>query len=76
MAFFKIFHDKSWTPSEVWQNCFDESTPITSVRRSITNLEKRGELEQTKEQREGFYGKPNYTWRLAKPKEYVQAQMF
>ena len=38
MAFFKKHKTKSWTPHEVWKICFTKSTPITSVRRSISDL--------------------------------------
>lgn len=39
--------------------------PITSIRRSITNLTKAGLLEKTREKREGPHGRPEYSWRLA-----------
>jgi Fe2+ or Zn2+ uptake regulation protein len=38
--------------------------PITSVRRSITNLTKSGKLEKTSIKRIGEYGQVNYTWRI------------
>ena len=38
--------------------------PITSVRRSITNLTKEGKLEKTLTKRNGVYGQKNYTWRV------------
>jgi hypothetical protein len=37
--------------------------PITSIRRSITNLTKEGKLVKTEVMRPGEYGKPNYAWR-------------
>jgi hypothetical protein len=72
---FKTHPELSFTPVDVHYNCFDESTPLTSVRRSITTLTKKGELQQTGEQREGLFGKKNYTWKLNAPKEYVQAEL-
>lgn len=87
LAFFKHYPDKTWTPVDVWQSCFDESTPITSVRRSMTNLSDdkdklgnpiRPELVQTDEQREGAFGRVNNTWKLnvTMPKNFVQGDLF
>lgn len=76
LAMFKVHPNLTFTPPDIHINCFDESTPITSVRRSITNLTKSGELEMTNEQREGQYGRKNYAWRLRQPKEFVQAKLF
>jgi len=38
--------------------------PITSIRRSITDLTKIGYLEKTNHKRNGDYGQPNYCWKL------------
>ena len=38
--------------------------PITSIRRSITNLTKSGRLEKTSIRRSGEYGQMNYTWKV------------
>jgi hypothetical protein len=54
------------TPDEVWQACFNNRTPITSVRRAITNLTTTGHLEKTDKQRPGMYGKKVYVWRYAR----------
>lgn len=40
------------------------STPLTSVRRSFSNLHKKGLIEKTGEMVKGDYGKPVNTWRL------------
>ena len=40
--------------------------PITSIRRSITNLTKSGRLEKTSIRRSGEYGQMNYTWKYSK----------
>lgn len=64
-AFFKLNPDKEFTPADVHQAIFDEATPITSTRRSITDLTKMGFLKQTSTKREGFYGASNYCWMLA-----------
>ena len=41
-----------------------KNTPITSIRRSITNLTKKGKLIKTKEQTMSLYGRPEYVWKL------------
>lgn len=40
-------------------------SPITSIRRAITDLTRKGELEKTDQKRKGAYETMNYTWRLA-----------
>lgn len=78
-AFFKAFPDKSFTPFDIqYLGIFDDNVPITSIRRAITNLEKRNVLEKTVEKREGGYGKDNYCWKLYIPKssDYVQGNLF
>lgn len=64
--FYKSNRNTAHSPSEVWKLCFDETTPITSVRRSITSLTKSGILLKTEIQDTGIYGKPEYKWRLNK----------
>jgi len=51
------------TPFEVQQAVLPGS-PITSVRRAVTNLTDQGVLRKTDHQKEGPYGDPNYTWTL------------
>ena len=79
-AFFKSFPDNSFTPFDImYVGIFDDNVPITSIRRAITNLEKKDILEKTTEQREGGYGKVNYCWKLKKPKTppvFVQEKLF
>jgi len=77
LLFFKANPNKSFTPFEVCQVVFNNSCPVTSVRRSITNLEHSGELVKLKERRNGDYGVLNYLWKL-KPSEklLVQASLF
>jgi len=38
--------------------------PITSIRRAITNLTKRGVLVKTDHKRRGRHGRPEYMWQL------------
>jgi hypothetical protein len=39
-------------------------TPLTSIRRSITNLTKHGLLERTNKKQIGAYGRSEFAWRL------------
>lgn len=59
-------HPGEWTPSEVWQRVNLPGVPLTSIRRSITNLTDWGYLERTDCQRQGLYGKPEGCWRVKK----------
>ena len=53
------------TPSDIHLNLFDESTPLTSVRRAITTLTNRDEvLVKTENQKIGIYGSKEYYWKL------------
>jgi predicted transcriptional regulator len=55
---------KSLSPSQAWQVYGNDEAPLTSIRRAITNLTKRGLLEQTVKQIEGVYGRPESVWTL------------
>jgi len=61
------------TPSEVHMNLFDEFTPLTSVRRAMSNLTGHGKLEKTSDKQNGIYGHPEYKWKL-KAKEKAEAE--
>ena len=52
------------TPSEVWLhfNKYENNVPITSIRRSITNLTSYNMLSKTGNKKEGIYGRPEYVW--------------
>ena len=65
----------SWTPSEV-NRVLLQNTPITSVRRSITNLTEAGLLVKTEEQRMGPYKRPEYVWRIRYENDPNQADLF
>lgn len=52
------------TPFEIQERLFPE-TPVTSVRRAITNLTDECVLEKTDHMKEGRFGQPNHTWTLA-----------
>ena len=53
------------TPSEVHGAFFTKDTPLTSIRRSMSNLTKAGYLVKTDTQVDGRYGRPEYRWNLA-----------
>lgn len=59
---FQIY--KQGTPSEVMKR-YDKrwpGIPITSIRRSLTNLTKEGKLIMTDQKFTGLYGKPEHLW--------------
>ena len=64
------------TPFQVQNiyNNFFRATPITSIRRAMTNLTTKGLLVKTDEMSYGEYGKKNFTWTL--PKEGTQTELF
>lgn len=61
---FKQYNKIDLTPDEVLDLCRFENTPITSIRRAITNLTKQGKLIKTNNQRKGRYGKMTYAWKI------------
>lgn len=68
LEYFKLHPNNGFTPAEIASlTSLHPNTPITSVRRSITVLTKKGCLEKTDIQKPGMYGKPNYCWRLINP---------
>jgi hypothetical protein len=64
LEFFKMNETKEFTPAEIHVILFNTmSTPLTSVRRAISNLTKVNVLKQTEMQRVGEYGAMNYCWK-------------
>ena len=55
---------QSYTPFEIHRAIFDDSVPITSIRRSITNLTNSGKLVKLHNKTMERYGRPNYCWRF------------
>jgi hypothetical protein len=55
---------KPWSPDQVWKMVFYQGVPLTSVRRSISNLTAAGYLEKLKVMRMGHYGRPVHVWRF------------
>jgi hypothetical protein len=64
MNFFVENQGKEFTPCQVHKELFDDTVPLTSVRRSITNLTDEGKLTMTKTKREGLFGRPTHCWTL------------
>lgn len=59
-----------FTPNEILERLvliglIAPNTPITSIRRAMTDLTKLGYLVKTDERRPGEYGELNYCWKLA-----------
>lgn len=67
LAYFRQYPHDYFTPFQVLSALFlCNCVPITSVRRSISNLTDAGLLEKTDVKRTEIYGKANYCWKLAK----------
>ena len=69
-AYFYSHPYLAYTPIEVWKflinrGLISSRTPVTSIRRAMTDLTKLGLLEKTKEKRAGEYGTDNFTWKLS-----------
>lgn len=61
--FFKENMYCGYTPESVHENVFDNKTPITSVRRGITTLQKQGKLVKFEcVKSTGSYGRPVSVW--------------
>jgi|TARA_R100001530_G_scaffold8138_2_gene8611 hypothetical protein len=55
------------SPSEVWVWFSSNNVgnvPITSIRRSITDLTNEGKLFKTRKKRRGYYGRDEYIWTI------------
>ena len=64
LDYFKENPSKLLTPDDVLEAIFTARTPITSIRRSFTELTDGLFLEKTKQMRVGRYGKPCHCWKL------------
>jgi predicted ArsR family transcriptional regulator len=66
LEYFRNNWHTEMSPSQV-QNCLGmHGTPITSIRRAITNLTTDGKLVKTDKKVKGIYGRAEFTWRLAR----------
>ncbi len=64
VEFFKANKGREMTPVEVADSIFNDRTPLTSVRRAMTNASKNGLLVQTEKKKKGAYGRMNYCWKF------------
>lgn len=55
----------SVAPSAMRDSVFDNSVPLTSVRRAMTSLTRRGDLIKLCSMIRGPYGKPEHLWTVA-----------
>lgn len=65
LSFFQSFPGELFTPEEVKDKLFieEDNTPLTSVRRAITNLTEAGKLTKTNVMKISSYGKKCHTWK-------------
>jgi hypothetical protein len=60
----QLFKDRlEWQPSQIYV-ALNHYYPITSVRRSLTNLTSEGYLIKTEKKSMGLYGKNEHVWRI------------
>ncbi len=68
MAFFQENATGRYAPHEVIKKVFSSATPLTSVRRAMTNLSSAGKLVKTGTMARGPFGVKTNTWRLKRSK--------
>ncbi len=51
--------NKRMTASEIYRH-YPKPAPITSIRRALTDLKKRGLVRKTNMKKRGIYGKPEH----------------
>jgi len=61
--FLRYDADELFSP-EVIHNMLDGISPLTSTRRAMSNMTKKGLLIKTDEMVTGVYGKLTHTWKL------------
>jgi len=74
LQFFRSHQGQYFSASQVWKACFGSNTPLTSIRRSITGLEKSGTLKKLSIKITGQYGRPEYVHTL--PLKSQQLKLF
>ncbi len=52
------------TASELYKH-YPKPAPITSIRRALSNLKKKGLVRKTGQTKKGIYGKPEYVYEIA-----------
>lgn len=75
ISYFKRHPSAQLTPFDVCNLVFNQSVPVTSVRRAMTNLADKNILKKTDAMRIGKYGKKNHTWKLLKQTADVQLKL-
>lgn len=56
-------HQIPLSPTDIFSNFF-KKTPLTSIRRALSNLTRDGKLEKISKMKIGSYGKLEHCWRL------------
>lgn len=74
LDFFRLNYGRYFSPYEVAKSCFTERTPITSVRRALTVLTKKGLLIRLNKQVHGEFDRPCHCWTL--PIKNNQTRLF
>jgi hypothetical protein len=69
LAVFQTYPTYTFSADEVWNFLIDneainEQTPLTSIRRAITDLTNEGKIVKTNRKVLGSAGRKTYTWRL------------
>ncbi len=62
LLFYKEF--KELSASDVLKLYPCKNTPLTSIRRAITNLSNEGKIYKTKQKKIGFYKEPEHIYKL------------
>lgn len=62
---FKDSDNDVLTPCQVWYEIGQLTAPLTSIRRSVTDLTSMGFLVKTPIKRVGIYGKLVHCWKLS-----------
>ena len=74
LRFLLAHPDRAFTPAEVYRAM--DGFLLTSVRRSMSDLTKSGDLIKTDSQALGQFGSANYKWMLNQTKHPKQLKLF
>ena len=74
LRFFLAHPDRAFTPAEVYRAM--DGFLLTSVRRSMSDLTKSGDLIKTDSRALGNFGSANYKWALNQTKHPKQLKLF
>lgn len=66
LRFFERNPGRNFAPHQIQQAVLPGS-PLTSIRRAVTNLTDAGKLQKTDTKVAGSYGKQVHTWKLSEP---------